>query len=355
MQTITANNYSVYFDSKGYETLAEMLKPSHYSKIFILVDENTSQYCLPHLLNHLATEIEIEIIELEVGEIHKNIATCTEVWGALSDLGGDRKSILINLGGGVISDLGGFVACTFKRGIDFINIPTTLLSMVDASIGGKNGVDLGNLKNQIGIIREPKAVIVDTQFLSTLPQNEMRSGLAEMLKHGLIFDKKYWDKFKDLKSLNTDNLNELIHQSIEIKNEIVCEDLTENGIRKSLNFGHTLGHAIESYFLENDSKTSLLHGEAIAVGMILESFISREKELLTNEEYQEIKYIINDIFERVEFSQIDIEKIIELLIFDKKNEFGKVQFALLDGIGKIKINQESDNKLIYRAFEDYSV
>lgn len=355
MQTITANNYSVYFDSKGYETLTEMLKPSHYSKIFILVDENTSQYCLPHLLNHLATEIEIEIIELEVGEIHKNIATCTEVWGALSDLGGDRKSILINLGGGVISDLGGFVACTFKRGIDFINIPTTLLSMVDASIGGKNGVDLGNLKNQIGIIREPKAVIVDTQFLSTLPQNEMRSGLAEMLKHGLIFDKKYWDKFKDLKSLNTDNLNELIHQSIEIKNEIVCEDLTENGIRKSLNFGHTLGHAIESYFLENDSKTSLLHGEAIAVGMILESFISREKELLTNEEYQEIKYIINDIFERVEFSQIDIEKIIELLIFDKKNEFGKVQFALLDGIGKIKINQESDNVLIYKAFEDYSV
>lgn len=355
MQTITANNYSVYFDSKGYETLAEMLKPSHYSKIFILVDENTSQYCLPHLLNNLATEIEIEIIELEVGEIHKNIATCTEVWGALSDLGGDRKSILINLGGGVISDLGGFVACTFKRGIDFINIPTTLLSMVDASIGGKNGVDLGNLKNQIGIIREPKAVIVDTQFLSTLPQNEMRSGLAEMLKHGLIFDKKYWDKFKDLKSLNTDNLNELIHQSIEIKNEIVCEDLTENGIRKSLNFGHTLGHAIESYFLENDSKTSLLHGEAIAVGMILESFISREKELLTNEEYQEIKYIIKDIFERVEFSQIDIEKIIELLIFDKKNEFGKVQFALLDGIGKIKINQESDNELIYKAFEDYSM
>ena len=355
MQTITANNYSVYFDSKGYETLAEMLKPSHYSKIFILVDENTSQYCLPHLLNNLATEIEVEIIELEVGEIHKNIATCTEVWGALSDLGGDRKSILINLGGGVISDLGGFVACTFKRGIDFINIPTTLLSMVDASIGGKNGVDLGNLKNQIGIIREPKAVIVDTQFLSTLPQNEMRSGLAEMLKHGLIFDKKYWDKFKNLKNLQTEDLNQLIHQSIQIKNEIVCEDLTENGIRKSLNFGHTLGHAIESYFLENDSKTSLLHGEAIAVGMILESFISREKELLTKEEYQEIKYIINDIFERVEFSQIDIEKIIELLIFDKKNEFGKVQFALLDGIGKIKINQESDNVLIYKAFEDYSV
>lgn len=355
MHTISATNYSVYFDLKGYETLAEMLNPSLYSKIFILVDENTSQYCLPHLLNHLATEMEIEIIELEVGEIHKNIATCTEVWGALSDLGADRKSIMINLGGGVISDLGGFVACTFKRGIDFINIPTTLLSMVDASIGGKNGVDLGNLKNQIGIIREPKAVLVDTQFLSTLPQNEMRSGLAEMLKHGLIFDKKYWDKFKNLKDLHTTDLNQLIHQSIQIKNTIVCEDLTENGVRKSLNFGHTLGHAIESYFLENESKTTLLHGEAIAVGMILESYISREKNLLTNNEYQEIKYIINDIFERIEFSQVDIDKIIELLIFDKKNEFGKVQFALLDGIGKIKINQESDNQLIYKAFEDYSM
>ena len=355
MQTITATQYSVYFDLEGYETLAELLTPSLYSKIFILVDENTSQYCLPHLLNNLATEIEIEIIELEVGEIHKNIETCTEVWGALSELGGDRKSVLINLGGGVISDLGGFVACTFKRGIDFINIPTTLLSMVDASIGGKNGVDLGNLKNQIGIIREPKAVIVDTQFLNTLPQNEMRSGLAEMLKHGLIFDNKYWDKFKDLKDLHTDDLNNLIHQSIQIKNTIVCEDLTENGIRKSLNFGHTLGHAIESYFLENDAKTTLLHGEAIAVGMILESYISREKNLLTNEEFQEIKYIVNDVFEKIEFTPFDIEKIIELLIFDKKNEFGKVQFALLDGIGKIKINQESDNTLIYKAFEDYSL
>ncbi|MBP9849967.1 MAG: 3-dehydroquinate synthase [Flavobacterium sp.] len=355
MQTITATQYSVYFDLEGYETLAELLIPSRYSKIFILVDENTSQYCLPHLLNNLVTEIEIEIIELEVGEIHKNIETCTEVWGALSELGGDRKSVLINLGGGVISDLGGFVACTFKRGIDFINIPTTLLSMVDASIGGKNGVDLGNLKNQIGIIREPKAVIVDTQFLNTLPQNEMRSGLAEMLKHGLIFDNKYWDKFKDLKDLHTYDLNNLIHQSIQIKNTIVCEDLTENGIRKSLNFGHTLGHAIESYFLEKNTKTTLLHGEAIAVGMILESYISKEKNLLTNEEYQEIKYIINDVFEKIEFTPFDIEKIIELLIFDKKNEFGKVKFTLLDGIGKIKINQESDNTLIYNAFKDYSI
>lgn len=353
MQTIKANSYSIFFNEEGYLYLSSILKSINYSKIFVLVDENTSEYCLPTFLAHLATDIEIEIIEIENGEEHKNIETCLQLWHSLTETGGDRKSILINLGGGVVSDLGGFVACTFKRGIDFINVPTTLLSMVDASIGGKNGVDLGQLKNQIGIIREPKAVIVISSFLETLSQLEMRSGLAEMLKHGLIFDKKYWDKFKDLAALKTEDLEMLIHQSIEIKNKIVSEDLTENGIRKSLNFGHTLGHAIESYFLENAAKTKLLHGEAVAVGMILESYISLEKNLLTKEEYQEINSVIIDIFDIINFDKNDIEKIIELLIYDKKNEFGKIQFALLDGIGKIKINQEADNAIIIKAFEDY--
>ena len=353
MQTISGTNYNIYFGKTGYESLASILLPSEYSKLFILVDENTSQHCLPHFLSNLATEIEIEIIELEAGEIHKNIATCTEVWGALSELGADRKSILLNLGGGMISDLGGFVACTFKRGIDFINIPTTLLAMVDASVGGKNGVDLDHLKNQIGIIREPKAVLIDTHFLDSLPQNEMRSGLAEMLKHGLIHDASYWNKFKNLKHLNTNHLEDLIHQSIQIKNEIVSIDLREENIRRSLNFGHTLGHAIESYFLEKNSQITLLHGEAIAVGMILESYLSKEIGLLNNDEYQEVKYIISDFFEPVLFTPDAIEKIIELLNYDKKNEFGKVQFVLLDGIGKSVINQIIDKSLIYRAFEDY--
>ncbi|WP_396142118.1 3-dehydroquinate synthase [Flavobacterium sp.] len=355
METISGTNCNIYFGPKGYETLDSILLPSKYSKLFILVDENTSQHCLPHFLSNLATEIEIEIIELEAGEIHKNITTCTEVWGALSELGADRKSILLNLGGGVISDLGGFVACTFKRGIDFINIPTTLLAMVDASVGGKNGIDLDHLKNQIGIIREPKAVLIDTHFLETLPQNEMRSGLAEMLKHGLIHDASYWNKFKYLKDLNTNHLEVLIHQSIQIKNEIVSKDLREENIRKSLNFGHTLGHAIESYFLEENSQITLLHGEAIAVGMILESFLSKEKGLLSIDEYQEIKYIINDVFERVSFSNEAIQKIIELLDYDKKNEFGTIQFVLLEGIGKSIINQTIDNSLIYKAFDDYKM
>lgn len=353
MQSIKANTYSIFFNEEGYSYLSSQLLSSTYSKIFILVDENTSQYCLPNFLANLATEVEIEIIEIENGEEHKNIETCLQLWHSLTELGGDRKSLLINLGGGVVTDIGGFIACTFKRGIDFINVPTTLLSMVDASVGGKNGVDLGQLKNQIGIIREPKAVIVVSSFLETLPQLEMRSGLAEMLKHGLIYDRNYWNKFKNLSDLKSEDLEGLIHESIQIKNKIVSQDLTENGIRKALNFGHTLGHAIESYFLENETKTKLLHGEAVAVGMILESHISYEKKLLSKEEYYEIKYILKDIYDTILFDDEDIQKIIELLIYDKKNEFGKIQYALLDGIGKIKINEYANNELIYNAFNDY--
>jgi 3-dehydroquinate synthase len=308
---------------------------------------------LPKFLPFLATEKTIEIIEIEPGESEKNITTCVEIWSILTELGADRKSVLINLGGGVITDIGGFVASTFKRGIDFINIPTTLLAMVDASIGGKNGVDLGNLKNQIGVINSPKMVLVDTVYLNTLPQNEMRSGLAEMLKHGLIADANYWGEFKDLSQSDFADFDVLIHRSIEIKNEIVTQDPTENGIRKALNFGHTLGHAIESYFLENENKNSLLHGEAIAVGMILESYISWQKKLISETEYDEIKKVIAAIFEKIPFEENDIQPILDLLIHDKKNEYGKIQFSLLDGIGAITINQEVDNKLIIKSFEDY--
>lgn len=353
MNTILSNNCQLFFNENGLNYLTEILIPSNYSKIIVLVDENTNNYCLPNFLARLPTEIEIEIIEIEAGEEMKNIATCMELWQTLIDLGADRKSIILNLGGGVITDLGGFVACTFKRGIDFIHIPTTLLAMVDAAIGGKNGIDLGQLKNQIGVIKEPKAVVIDTIFLTTLPPREMRSGLAEMLKHGLIYDKNYWDEIKNISNLNTDDLDQLVYQSIQIKNEIVSQDLTEKGIRKSLNFGHTLGHAIESYFLENENKPTLLHGEAIAIGLILESYLSLELNLITKEEYAEIKYYISDIFEPVAFTSEDVEKIISLLIFDKKNEFGKIQFALLNGIGGISLNQNVSNSLIYKAFEDY--
>lgn len=355
MQHIEANGYKVYFNDNGYAALNQFISKNTYSNIFIISDENSNENCLPKFLSQLETDLTIEIIEIESGETEKNIATCIEIWTILTELGAERKSLLINVGGGVITDIGGFVASTFKRGIDFINVPTTLLAMVDASIGGKNGVDLGNLKNQIGVINTPKMVIIDTDYLTTLPQNEMRSGLAEMLKHGLIYDKNYWNEFKDLSKKDISDFDQLIHRSVEIKNQIVTQDPTENGIRKALNFGHTLGHAIESYFLENENKKTLLHGEAIAIGMILESFISWKKELLSEAEFIEIKSTLNAIYETVIFNENDIQPILDLLIHDKKNEFGKIHFSLLNGIGKNRFNQEVDNQIITSAFANYKI
>jgi len=353
MQSIQASNYPIHFNETGYEALNLHLKENKYSNLFIIVDSNTNEFCLPKFLPLIETDLTIEIIEFENGEENKNIETCVQIWNVLTELGADRKTLIINLGGGVVTDLGGFVSSTFKRGVDFIHIPTTLLSMVDASVGGKNGVDLGNLKNQIGVINTPNMVLIDTDYLETLPQNEMRSGLAEMLKHGLIYDKVYWEQFLDLKAIDFVDLDELIHRSVAIKNEIVSQDPTEKHIRKSLNFGHTLGHAIESYFLENENKTTLLHGEAIAVGMILESYISLDKKLISSEEYNIIKTTIKSIFDDVTFLENDIDPILELLIHDKKNEYGTIQFALIEGIGSIKINQSVENELILRAFNDY--
>lgn len=353
MDIIQANGYPIYFNENGYKALNTLIVEKKYSSIFIIVDSNSNEVCLPNFLPNLATESRLEIIEFDAGEINKNIETCMAIWNVLTELGADRKSLILNVGGGVVTDLGGFVASTFKRGIDFIQVPTTLLAMVDASIGGKNGVDLGYLKNQIGTITIPQMVLIDTTFLETLPQNEMRSGLAEMLKHGLIYDKNYWEKFLDLSQIDFADFDTLIYDSIIIKNEIVKQDPKENGIRKSLNFGHTLGHAIESYFLENDDKNNLLHGEAIAVGMILESFISLKKGFLSSEEYFQIKNTIKSIYEEIIFEEEDLIPIQELLIHDKKNEYGNIQFALINGIGSIKINQSIENKLIEEAFKDY--
>ena len=353
MQSINANGYPIHFGPSGYEALNQLIAHQKYSSVFIVTDSHSNDCCLPKFLPQLAVDIPIEIIEFESGESAKNINTCVEIWNILTDLGADRKSLLVNLGGGVVTDLGGFVASTFKRGIDFVNIPTTLLAMVDASVGGKNGVDLGALKNQIGVINTPALLVIDTSYLETLPQNEMRSGLAEMLKHGLVYDKTYWEKFLDLAAIDFADFDALIYESIAIKNAIVSQDPTENGIRKALNFGHTLGHAIESYFLESDDRETLLHGEAIAAGMVLEAFISWKKDLLTEREYAQVKAAIFAVFDPIPFVEKDYAPIFGLLIHDKKNEYGKVQFALLDGIGKIKIDQTVENELIEAAFKNY--
>jgi 3-dehydroquinate synthase len=354
MKSITANNSIIHFNEACYTSLNKHLKEKSFSKIFILVDENTHANCLPYFLTNLETNSVIEIIEIEAGEVNKNIETCSGVWNTLSELDADRKSLLINVGGGVITDLGGFVASTFKRGISYINAPTSLLSMVDASVGGKTGVDLGHLKNQIGVISVPDLVLIDTKFLETLPQNQMRSGLAEMLKHGLISDEIYWNKFKDLSSMPIDNLDELIYESVIIKKNVVEEDPLENGLRKTLNFGHTLGHAIESYFLSNANKGDLLHGEAIAIGMILASYISTELVDFPKQTTEEIKTLFQSYYGKVTINENEYHNIIELLKYDKKNNHGNINFVLLKSIGNPKIDCLVDNAIIIDAFNFYA-
>jgi len=354
MQPILSNNYFVQFEAQSYIELNRYLSKNLPSTIFILVDENTNKYCLPILLQEIETTNNIEIIEIEAGEIYKNLDTCIGVWEALTELGADRKSLLINLGGGVITDLGGFVASCFKRGISFINIPTTLLSMVDASVGGKTGVDLGVLKNQIGLFSDPEMVLIDPRFLNTVIAREIRSGLAEIIKYGLTYDVKLWSEIKDFKELNINNISNLIYRSIEIKNEVVTTDPKEQGLRKVLNFGHTLGHAIESFFLESEDKENLTHGEAIAIGMITEAYLSNKLLNFSENKVQEIKETLSAIYDKVAINPSDFEAILALLIHDKKNIGGQVNFVLLTDFEKFKLDCKVDKALLIEALNFYN-
>lgn len=351
MESITTSEYAIHFNDRAFEALNAHLAEAGYSKLFILVDENTHEHCLPSFLEQLIGAYPMEIIEIQAGEIHKTIETCTQVWEAISDLDGDRKSLIINLGGGVVTDLGGFVASAYKRGIAFINVPTTLLAMVDASIGGKTGVDLGSLKNQIGVINQPQMVLVITDFLKTLEERQLHSGFAEMLKHGLIRDRAYWEKLKSVAHFK--DLDQLIYDSVQIKNEVVLQDPTEQHLRKILNYGHTLGHAIESYFLESNEHDLLLHGEAIAVGMILEAYLSAVLEGLPKDELKDIKHTFLSRYQKVDFSSTDIDQILDLLKFDKKNSHGNINFVLLRGIGETAIDVQVPHQLFAEAFAYY--
>ena len=354
MKKIQSNGSLVVFDLQGKQHFIEELKNGAYSKHFVLVDENTKKYCLPTFLEWFEEKDHFQILEMPAGEPNKHLQTCEDIWIKLSHLGADRNSVLVNLGGGVVTDLGGFVACAFKRGIPFYNIPTTLLAMVDASVGGKTGVDLGGLKNQIGIIRNPKMVVIVEDWLHSLPKVELKSGFAEMLKHGLIADPAYWDELSDLKGIRLDQITSFVSRSVELKNEVVTADPFEKGTRKILNFGHTLGHAIESYFLAQSDKERLLHGEAIAIGMILEAYLSNAVTNLPSEEMEKIKTTFLSHYPKINFTQKEIKAILNLLQHDKKNRAGKVNFVLLQAIGSPVIDIEVNPTLFGNAFEYYA-
>jgi len=321
VKEIISDNYSIWI---GDNSLSK-LDVSAYSKVAILVDENTKRDCLPKLPK-LDKSL---IIEIKSGEQNKNISTCNFIWQQLTKHNFDRNSLLINLGGGVIGDMGGFCASTYKRGIDFAQIPTTLLAMVDASVGGKLGIDFDGLKNQIGIFLNPKTVLVAPEFLKTLDKNQLVFGFAEVVKHALIADKYFWNHLTktELQDLIWEDI---IKTSVEIKNKIVLLDPFEKGERKKLNFGHTFGHAIESYYLQKD--TPVLHGQAIALGMLIESKMSD----LTELEKGEITEFILSHF-TLPYNPAK-NQLIEFMQNDKKNKVGKINFSLLEGIGNCSID-----------------
>lgn len=335
MSIIELSGYNIYVGSISNQ-LNSFVQQGNYSKIFILVDENTEKHCLPLVRESLDIQ-DLQVITISAGEVYKHIGTCQDIWSDLMKGNADRQSLMINLGGGVIGDMGGFCASTFKRGMDFIQLPTTLLSQVDASIGGKLGIDFQQIKNSIGLFQNPRAVFIDPEFLKTLSFEEVRSGFAEVIKHGLIADKKEWEKIIKLENLDQVNWTEFIIPSLHVKKRIVEQDPLEKGIRKALNFGHTIGHAFEGYALETTKP--LLHGEAVAAGMITEAFLSHTMIGLPEESLKEITEFLTSTYELYAFDKDLYPTLIELMQQDKKNEHGKINFSLLPALGAVEVNQ----------------
>lgn len=325
--------YPIHTGSDALTALSRWLDKQSYSGILVLTDHNTERHCLPKLREHLPSQ-HFLTTSFPPGEAHKSLATCELVWDVLTQQGFDRKSLLINLGGGLVGDLGGYVASTYKRGIDFVQVPTTLLAQVDASVGGKTGVNFQHFKNHLGLFANPKAVFADPGFFATLPPRELRSGYAEVLKHCLIADRVRWEELSALPGLPED-LTPVIDASIRVKSEIVALDPFEKGPRKALNFGHTIGHGIESVFMEQEHIT---HGEAVAAGMVCEAFLSHGKNSLAATELESIARVIRGLYPRIAISSAQITAIADATLQDKKNEAGTILCTLLDGIGGYRIN-----------------
>ncbi len=335
----------------SFSQLNAFLHEKSFSKIFILVDENTHEYCLPILLGNMETDLGFEILEIEAGEEMKNIQTANQLWEILTEMQADRKALVINLGGGVITDMGGFVASTYKRGIQFINIPTTLLSMCDASIGGKTGIDLMHYKNMVGTFAFPEQIFIFPKFLETLPFKELRSGFAEMLKHGLIADKNHWDQLIRVRKLEVETVIPHIQASMNIKQNVVDQDFHEQNIRKTLNFGHTIGHAVESLCLQQGNP--ILHGEAVAMGMIAEAHLAYLENLIAEADAKAIIENIQRYYPYLDINDFKDEDITALLLNDKKNTDSKINFSLLSGIGSCTYDHQCSQENILESLSFY--
>lgn len=330
--------------------LVSAISECEHDRIFVLTDETTQQLCWPKIKNFKALKDCTPII-IKATDTHKNLDTLAEVWQALSNGGATRHSLMINLGGGMVTDLGGFAASTFKRGIDFINIPTTLLAMVDASVGGKTGINFGGLKNEIGVFSDSRFVIINTQFLDTLDHDNICSGYAEMLKHGLISDERTWAELVtfDLENPDLSQLQRMVAESIKVKERIVEADPHEHGIRKALNLGHTMGHAFESFAMRRG--TPILHGYAVAYGLISELYMSARKTAFPTDRMHQTVRFIRENYGTFNITCDDYPTLIELMHHDKKNTSGIINFTLLGNVGDIRINQTANEEEIKEALD----
>jgi 3-dehydroquinate synthase len=332
--------------------LQQAIENNHSDKIYILTDRHTHKLCKSLLDGFSFLKSANEII-IGAGDIHKTPDTLQEVWTALSKSGATRHSIMINLGGGMLTDLGGFAAATFKRGIKYINIPTTLLSMVDAAVGGKTGINFNGLKNEIGVFAPASTVIIDANFLRTLDRENFFSGYAEMLKHGLISTEEHW---KELLLFNTENINydklkSLVGQSVSIKEAIVKKDPYERGIRKALNLGHTVGHAFESLALAQGYP--VLHGYAVAWGIVCELYLSVIKTGFPKDKMRQVIQFIKDNYGVFYIDCKQYDELFEYMLHDKKNISGIINFTLLEDIGEVQINQTADKETILEMLDFY--
>ncbi len=354
IRRIKTDGHQLLFGRHCLAEFAELLSEETYRgvKIFILVDENSLQHCLPVLISKIPNLENAEVIEVEAGEGSKSIEVVSRLWEVLSELGADRSSVLVNLGGGVITDLGGFIAGTFKRGIRFFNIPTSLLAQVDASIGGKTGVNHSGLKNEVGLFNNPSMVYVDPSFLTTLPKKEVLNGFAEMIKHALIFSPGYWEELKEVSLLNLSSLDESIFRSIQIKNEIAGSDPYETGRRKILNFGHTMAHALESFSKESDVRL-IDHGEAVAIGMVCEAYISNKVAGLKEKEMNEVSSFIHSLYPKINLDHYNYSRLIELMRHDKKSHDGELNFSLIPEIGDAVFDQSTRAELVVESLNYY--
>ncbi|MFV0390948.1 MAG: 3-dehydroquinate synthase [Paludibacteraceae bacterium] len=330
--------------------LSQLLANHESDEIYILTDTNTKNLCLPTLSRNEKIR-NSHVLTIPAGDDKKNIDSLQQIWKYLSENGATRKSLMINVGGGMITDIGGFAAATFKRGIEYVNISTTLLGAVDAATGGKTGINFMGFKNEIGAFAPAKVVLIDTDFFRTLDNRNIRSGFAEMVKHALISSKKDWNDVLafNLDNINFSNLKTLLARNIEIKETIVAADPKEQGIRKALNLGHTFGHAIESY--SYISKNPVLHGYAVAWGLICELYLSRIKLDFPKEEFLKLKQFVIENYGNYDCGCSDYDKLLELMTHDKKNDSKAINFTLLSDVGEVKINQTAIGDEIAECFE----